>query len=253
MKKLIVGLLAFFIFPTISWGETYTDWVDGTLRNPISQKVITINKYLRIYKHQINIAVRTLDAGDADVAEVLLLPKNAMVLKAWIRVITACPASSTVDLGYGFDVDYFGNAIPLDATGIAGTEILGSTTWDPGSITDGNEEAKEITVDGASIGDVVRLNFTVELEGLVLTGCVSAANTVTAVLSSHDAAAVDLDSGTITAIVDKAPLLPVPLLLTSSDTIDIKATTDTADVNIITGEIEVNALVMSTSASGFPQ
>ena len=248
-----MGIITFLLMVGVAWGETHTDWVDGTLRNPISQKVITINKYMRIYKHQITIATQTLDAGNADVLQVLLLPKNSLVLKAWIRVVTACPTNSTVDLGYGTDVDYYGNALPLDATGIVAPVKIGTATWNPGAITDGNEEAKEVTVDGASLGDVVRLQFTKDLEGLVLTGCVSAANTVTAVLSSHASTTVNLASGTITAIVDKAPLRPVPLLLTSSDTLDIKATTDTADVNIVTGEIEVIALVMSTAASGFPQ
>jgi len=239
----------------VAWGATYTKWIDGTLKNPISQKVIEINDYMRIYKHQINFASQTLDAGDADVAEILLLPKNTMVLKAWIRVVTACPTSTSVDLGYGSDVDYFGNVLRLDSTGILGTKILSTaTTWDPASISDGDEEAKSVVITSSATGDVVAFTFG-DVQDLQLTGenSADAVTTITAVLSNSTGGSIDLPSGTLVGIVDKAPLSGVPLLLSSSDTIDIKATTEIADVNISSGVIEVNALVMSTSASGFPQ
>ena len=88
---------------------------------------------------------------------------------------------------------------------------------------------------------------------LSLSGYVSDVNTANAILGNWTGGSVDVVSGTLTAYVDKAPLANAPVLLTTSDTIDIKATIDTADVNIITGVIEVNVLVMSTAASGFPQ
>ena len=253
MKKLLFTILAFGIMTSVSFAETKTAWVDGTLRNPITQKVIEINDYMRIYKHEVNLASCTLDAGDADVGQVVLLPKNCMVLKAWIRVITACPTNSTVDLGYGSDVDYWGNALPLDATGIVGTMLTASETWNPGSIDDGNEEAEEVTVDSAASGDVVTFVFSDPLLDLSLSGYVSGVNTTNAVLGNWTGGAIDLGSGTLVAYVNKAPLAAAPVLLTSSDTIDIKATIDTADVDIVTGVIEVNVLVMSTAASGFPQ
>ena len=253
MKKTLIGLLAFFIMSGISYGATKTAWIDGTLKNPISQKVIEINDYMRIYNHEVNLASSTLDAGDADVGQVILLPKNCMVMKAWIRVVTACPTNSTVDLGYGSDVDYWGNALPLDATGIVGSVITASTSWNPGSIGDGNEEAKTVTVDSAASNDVVTFVFSDPLLDLSLSGYVSDVNTANAILGNWTGGSVDVVSGTLTAYVDKAPLANAPVLLTTSDTIDIKATIDTADVNIITGVIEVNVLVMSTAASGFPQ
>ena len=253
MKKLLLGLIAFGLMTSVSWAETKTAWIDGTLRNPITQKVIEINDYMRIYKHQVNLASSTLDAGDADVGEVVLLPKNCMILKAWVRVVTACPTNSTVDLGYGSDVDYWGNALPLDATGIVATALTASETWDPGSIDDGNEEAEEVTVNSAASGDVVQFVFSLGLQDLALTGAVSNANTINAVLGNWTGGSIDLGSGTLEGYVNKAPLASAPVLLTTSDTVDIKATVDVADVDIITGVIEVNVLVMSTAASGFPQ
>jgi hypothetical protein len=176
-----------------------------------------------------------------------------MCIRDRIRVVTACPTNSTVDLGYGSDVDYWGNALPLDGTGVVGSVITASETWDPGSIDDGNEEAEEVTVDSAASSDVVTFVFSNPLLDLALTGYVKAANTTNAVLGNWTGGSIDLASGTLTAYVDKAPLANAPVLLTSSDTIDIKATIDTADVDIVTGVIEVNVLVMSTAASGFPQ
>lgn len=255
MKKLFLGILAFFLMTSVSWSATHTDWVDGTLRNPISQKVIEINDYMRIYKHEINFAAQTLDAGNADVGQIILLPKNTMVLKAWIRVVTACPTSTSVDLGYGSDVDYFGNSLRLDSTGIVGTKIMSTaTTWDPSSISDGDEESKNVVVTNSATGDIVTFVFG-EIEDLQLTGFNNSDSvlTITAVLSNSTGGSIDLPSGTLVGYVDKAPLEGVPLLLATSDTIDIKATTDIADVNISSGVIEVNVLVMSTAASGFPQ
>jgi len=256
MKKLIIAIIVFFLMVPVAWGETYTKWIDGTLRNPISQQVIEINNYLRIYRHQINFASQTLDAGNADVAQVLLLPKNSMVLKAWIRVVTACPTNSTVDLGYGTDVDYWGNCLPLDSTGIVKTLLSAESTWDPSSISDGDEEAKTVTVDTAATGDVVSFTLGANLLDLNLTGYYNntlTTNQVTAILGNDTGGSIDLPSGTLKIFVDKAPLGVVPVLLTSSDTIDIKATTEQGDVNISSGVIEVNALVMSTAASGFPR
>ncbi len=253
MKKLLLGLLTFFLMTTVAWGATYTKWIDGTLKNPISQKVIEINDYMRIYKHEINFATQTLDAGDGDVAQIILLPKNTMVLKAWIRVVTACPASSTVDMGYGSDVDIFGNGLPLDATGIVKTVYMGTEAWNAKEVTDGNEVVDDVTVDGVSLGDIASIAYSVDVTDLSLFAEVVSANTITAQVGNFTSGTLTLATGTVVAFADKAPLMANPLLLSTSDTIDIKATTDTSDVNISTGVIEINVLVMSTAASGFPQ
>ena len=80
----------------------------------------------------------------------------------------------------------------------------GSATWDPGSIGDGNEEAKEITVTGASLGDyVIAKSFSLDVEDLVLDAQVTAANTVTAILANNTGGAIDLSSGTVRVIVMK--------------------------------------------------
>jgi len=81
--------------------------------------------------------------------------------------------------------------------------LTGSATWDAGSIADGNEEAQEITVTGAALGDfVIGVSFSLDVQDLQLTADVTAANTVTAVLSSSGDT-VDLASGTVRVVVMK--------------------------------------------------
>jgi hypothetical protein len=230
---------------------TYTLLVDGTARNPNPQQVIEINDFLRLYRVQHNFAAQGLDAGLADVLQMLLIPGGSMVLKAWLRVITACAANATVDFGYGTTVNLFGNGLALDATGIVKTLLTGSDTWNAGSIADGDLESKDITVDGASMGDIAICGLGLDVADLGITGAVTVANVATATLWNNTGGAIDLASTTVTAYVNKAPLAVNPLLFSVADTLDIKATVDTADVNLTTGVIEVNALVMSINAHGF--
>ena len=77
---------------------------------------------------------------------------------------------------------------------------IGSVTWNPGNIADGNNEAKEVTATGASLGDLVVVSFSLDVEDLQLDGHVTAANTVTCVLSNSQTAAVNLLSGTLRVV-----------------------------------------------------
>lgn len=72
-----------------------------------------------------------------------------------------------------------------------------SATWNPGSIADGDEEAVNVTVPGAALGDFAFASFSVDVADLVLDANVTAANTVTAVLANNTGGAVDLASGTL--------------------------------------------------------
>lgn len=71
------------------------------------------------------------------------------------------------------------------------------STWDASSIADGDEEAVEVTVPGASLGDFVLSSLSVDVADLALSAAVTAANTVTAVLSNNTGGAVDLGSATL--------------------------------------------------------
>lgn len=80
--------------------------------------------------------------------------------------------------------------------------LQGSATWNAGSIDDGNEEAKEITVTGAALGDfVLGVSLSIDVADLTLTAQVTAANTVTAQLCNNTGDAINLDSATVRVLV----------------------------------------------------
>ena len=78
---------------------------------------------------------------------------------------------------------------------------VGETTWDAGSIADGDEEVKEVTVTGAALGDYAIASLSIDVADLVLTAQVTAANTVTASLANNTGGAIDLDSATLYVMV----------------------------------------------------
>lgn len=69
-------------------------------------------------------------------------------------------------------------------------------TFDPPSIANGASTTVTFAAAGTSIGDMVTASFSNSLAGVTLTGYISAAGSVTAVLSNTTGAAVDLASGT---------------------------------------------------------
>jgi len=83
--------------------------------------------------------------------------------------------------------------------------LFGSTTWDAGSIGNGNEEAKEVTVTGAALGDLVIASMSLDVADLAITATVTAANTVTAQLMNNTGGSIDLASATLRVMVFKAP------------------------------------------------
>ena len=76
----------------------------------------------------------------------------------------------------------------------------GSATWDPGSIANGSFEAKDITVTGAALGDYAIASFSLDVTDLQMSANVTAANTVTVVLTNNTGSAVNLASGTVRAL-----------------------------------------------------
>lgn len=76
-------------------------------------------------------------------------------------------------------------------------DYYASDTWDPASIADGDKEAKDVTVTGAALGDFAIASFSLDVADLQLSADVTAADTVTCVLSNNTGGAVDLGSGTV--------------------------------------------------------
>lgn len=82
--------------------------------------------------------------------------------------------------------------------------LSGSTTFDWASIAAGAQATTTVTVTQAALGDsVTAVSMSVDLQGMTMTGYVSAANTVTVVMRNGTAGAIDLASATIRVFVTK--------------------------------------------------
>lgn len=77
----------------------------------------------------------------------------------------------------------------------------GSAVYDPASLADGAGVTTTMTVTGAALGDFVDVSFSLDLQGVALTGWVSAANTVSVRFQNETGGVIDLASGTIKACV----------------------------------------------------
>ena len=83
-------------------------------------------------------------------------------------------------------------------------QVRYSATWDPGSVASGGYVAVSMTVTGAELGDFTLASFSLNITNLNLSSYVSAAKTVTVVLSNLTGTAVDLEEGTLHVLVFKA-------------------------------------------------
>ncbi len=75
--------------------------------------------------------------------------------------------------------------------------MIGTGTWNPTSLATLVSTTTTVTVNGALVGDNVMVSFTTSLAGMILSGYVSAADTVTVVLFNATSGTLDLASGTL--------------------------------------------------------
>lgn len=81
--------------------------------------------------------------------------------------------------------------------------LKGSATYDAGSIADGDEEIKAVTVTGAALGDFVVASFGVSVADLGVSVQITATDTVTISLLNNTGGAIDLASTTVRVLVLK--------------------------------------------------
>ena len=77
----------------------------------------------------------------------------------------------------------------------------GSVSWNPGSISDGEEEAKDVTVNGSRLGDFAVASFSLDVQDLILNAQVTSDGTVTCTLYNLTGGAINLSSGTVYVMV----------------------------------------------------
>lgn len=219
--------------------STYSTYINGTYGSP--QTTHKLGKAMYILAQQVNFAKQNLDAGDGDVLRVLQVPAETLILKAWIRMITAGTTNATVDLGYGTDVNYWGNGLVLDSARVVPAMLVGTVARGSAGIDDGNSDTKSATIADATFGDICTVNL--PADGLDCTTFANVQSADTVEVYIHNSAGTSRDPvGTYEIFVDKAPRAKVPLLMSSADTIDLKATTDIANADISAGIAEVKAL-----------
>jgi hypothetical protein len=86
--------------------------------------------------------------------------------------------------------------------------MAGSETKDWGSIADGDEAAEEVTVTGAALGDFAVASMSIDVTDLIITASVTAADTVTVMLSNNTGGSIDLGSGTLYVRVIPRSFMP---------------------------------------------
>jgi hypothetical protein len=78
---------------------------------------------------------------------------------------------------------------------------VGSTAVDLANLADGALEAVEVTVTGAQLGDFVLASHSLDVTDLIVTGSVTAANTVTVLVTNSSGGALNIVAGTVYAMV----------------------------------------------------
>lgn len=98
-------------------------------------------------------------------------------------------------------VTFAGDCSTLTAKGKI---YYGSATYDPPNLADGAGTTTTVTVTGVTLGDYVEgVSFSNDLQGITVTGWVSATNTVSVRFQNESGGALDLASGTLKAKVTK--------------------------------------------------
>jgi len=84
-------------------------------------------------------------------------------------------------------------------------QIAYSETWDAGSIAAAGYESEDLTVPGAAVGDYVMVSLNTMLTNdMMISGHVSAADTVKCILFNPTAGAINVAEGTLSVLVFKS-------------------------------------------------
>ena len=79
---------------------------------------------------------------------------------------------------------------------------FGIASYDPPSLADGAGTTTTVTCNGAVLGDYVNVSFSLNLQGITVTGYVSAADTVSVRFQNETGGVIDLGSGTLSVLTE---------------------------------------------------
>ncbi len=121
--------------------------------------------------------------------------------------VTGMPGSDVEKVRKSFDLAVLDLETLRAAS--AGALLTGTATYDPASLVDGAGATTTITVTGAVLGDYVQgISFSLDLQGILLTAYVSAADTVAVRFQNETTGTIDLASGTLRALVRSFAVTP---------------------------------------------
>jgi hypothetical protein len=72
-----------------------------------------------------------------------------------------------------------------------------TATYDPGNLADGAGTTTTVSAPGSQLGDYVQATFSLDTQGILVFGWVSAAGTVSVRFQNESGGAIDLASGTL--------------------------------------------------------
>ena len=160
---------------TVKWLNTYND-IDNTIAGlhtltlpPLAQALV-LTPY--VFVRNDNTIYNSLIKGDS--AELI----------AGVNAISLNGANSSISLWKSTTTT---TQWRVCAGGLGG---LGS--WTPGAILDGDEVITTVTVTGAALGDLAIASFSLDIEDLVISAAVTAADTVTISLANNTGSTVTL-------------------------------------------------------------
>lgn len=199
--------LRFFVRPDAG-SLTEVARFDGNTASLIIGTDLTPVAGLKLRVSDTALALVRIHSTDADSSAALQVQNDARTWQMgvngaaadlWrLRDVTAAQDRITVSSAGAVD-------LPVSLAIGSGTAITkhlsATTTWDPASVAAGAQATTTVAVAGAALGNTVVVSFSLDLQGMQLTGYVSSAGNVTVVLRNGTAGAIDLGSGTLRADV----------------------------------------------------
>ncbi len=169
--------------------------LDGTLVRFCSK-----SKFSNIFRNDANAATLLRSCDDSVLECSDITAPTFITLTTGLTVLSCDVTCSGTYIGSSCSNIQF-----IACSGGLATVLAGSATYDPASLADAAGATTSVTVTGAALGDIVTgLSFSLDLQGITLTGYVSAPDTVAVRFQNESGFTVDLSSGTIRVTVKKA-------------------------------------------------
>jgi len=215
------------------------------LSNDNRIRVYHAQEFEFIFKQRVFFERDPIDAGRGLFVEAIPVLSGDVVLNSWVNIIRAAASRATIDVGYGAIPNYWGNGLFIDTVGPAKTTIHAAKTHNFDQLAKRGSDVFEVEVEGAAYGDQVIVLPANDILGMILTGNVLSHDRVEITMTNLTGDNVlNPASGEFQVIINKAPMAAFPWIVTESDTIDVKATIDTRDVDVDSGIIDVYARII---------